>query len=241
MLCCCQSGLVLCSGFILMECLFSSYCCNEALGLSVFVIYSAAQRDSMFPAARRREREEKTAGQTFSSRLIECAQFTCVWEMFAFFSSLCLCVRAKQTVTSDLINLSDQFLFLRVNIYLNMCRCVHVLVMTHTLAHTDAHRRTHTEQRIQLRSAAHPGLSNILSAQPKNHNWTLWEALIQSTVTMLSETKSTACSQHINSQLTLSLYLSISISLSSGFRCTNFPSSVFTAMPVLPPTLPQLF
>lgn len=61
-----------------MECLFSSYCCNEALGLSVFVIYSAAQRDSMFPAGRRREREEKTAGQTFSSRLIECAQFTCV-------------------------------------------------------------------------------------------------------------------------------------------------------------------
>lgn len=85
------------------------------------------------------EREEETAGQTFSSRLIECAQFTCVWEMFAFFSSLCLCVRAKQTVTSDLINLSDQFLFLHVNIYLNMCRCVHVLVMTHTLAHTDAH------------------------------------------------------------------------------------------------------
>lgn len=110
-----------------------------------------------------------------------------------------------------------------------MCACVGC--DTHARART----RTHTEQRIQLRSAAHPGLSNILSAQPKNHNWTLWEALIQSTVTMLSETKSTACSQHINSQLTLSLYLSISISLSSGLRCTNFPSSVFTATPVLSP------
>ncbi len=99
-----------------------------------------------------------------------------------------------------------------------MCRCMNVLGINHTFTHrhthTGTHTLTHTEQRIQLRSAAHPRLSNILSAQPKNHNWTLWEALIQSTVTMLSETKSTACSQHINSQLTLSLYLSISISLS---------------------------
>lgn len=62
---------------------------------------------------------------------------------------------------------------------------------------------------IQLRSAAHLELSNILSAQPKNYNRTLWEALIQSTVTMLSETKSAACSQHISSftSIALSLFL----------------------------------
>lgn len=93
----------------------------------------------------------------------------------------------------------------------------HISTGVRTRMHTRirVHACTHTpEQRIQLRSAAHPRLSNILSAQPKNHNWTLWEALIQSTVTMLSETKSTACSQHINSQLTLSPYRSFSISLS---------------------------
>lgn len=91
-------------------------------------------------------------------------------------------------------------------------------------AHTHMHAHTHREQRIQLRSAAHPRLSNILSAQPKNHNWTLWEALIQSTVTMLSETKSTACSQHINSQLTLSLYLSISASLLASSIALTLPT-----------------
>lgn len=95
----------------------------------------------------------------------------------------------------------------------------HTHVPAHTLTCTHAH--THTEQRIQLRSAAHPRLSNILSAQPKNHNWTLWEALIQSTVTMLSETKSTACSQHINSHLTLSPYLSPSLSLSLSLLASS--------------------
>ena len=112
--------------------------------------------------------------------------------------------------------------FLHIHTYPNTCRCTNELGVnhtfthahTHTRQHTRAHTHTRTEQRIQLRSAAHPRLSNILSAQPKNHNWTLWEALIQSTVTMLSETKSTACSQHINSHLTLSPYLSPSLSLS---------------------------
>ena len=103
----------------------------------------------------------------------------------------------------------------RVGVRMSWVSTIHSHTHTHTHASTHAHART--EQRIQLRSAAHPRLSNILSAQPKNHNWTLWEALIQSTVTMLSETKSTACSQHINSHLTLSPYLSPSLSLSPCF------------------------
>lgn len=145
---------------------FSSYCCNEALGLSVFVIYSAAQRDSTFPAGRRRRKRErkKQPVATFSSRLIERAQFTCVRELFAFFSSLCLRVRAKQTVTSDLINLSDQFLFWRVDIYLNMCRCARVLVVTRTLARADAHT-LRTEDSAEISSSPRAVKYSVSTAQ----------------------------------------------------------------------------
>ena len=137
--------------------------------------------------------------------------------------SLCVCVCVCVCVgVRSLTHVGVFDCFLHIHTYLNVCRCTNVLGVNHTFTHTHsrapAHAltrtHTHTEQRIQLRSAAHPRLSNILSAQPKNHNWTLWEALIQSTVTMLSETKSTACSQHINSHLTLSPYLSPSLSLS---------------------------
>lgn len=85
---------------------------------------------------------------------------------------------------------------------------------------------SHWELKIWLRSAAHPRLSNILSAQPKNYNRTLCEALIQSAVTMRSETKSAACSQHISSYA----YISLSLSPFWQFSVLPFAAESFSVL-----------
>lgn len=68
--------------------------------------------------------EKKTVGQTVSSWLSEYAQFTCVWGLFAYSGSICLCFSAKPTVMRDLI-----YVFVHFSLYYELSMlslCVHV-------------------------------------------------------------------------------------------------------------------
>lgn len=88
--CCCLTGPVLCSVFILMEHLFflPITVMTHCLALFIFLFFLQPRRDNMFPAGKRKEKKN-SLGQTVSSWLSECVQFSCIWGLSA--GCLCLC------------------------------------------------------------------------------------------------------------------------------------------------------